>query len=477
MAFSAVALPAVTAGAEAYVNKSIIYVDNSDFTDISSGVSGLPITVDGRPWNRKGSAGSSSETFLSEDGKNYCHIMSDGIKGGVAGEGSYYFYNKNEKTGMENDGYVKFDFRMTKGSGPMQLDMGQFTDPTKGTAPAAVNVKFDPDLKKITAATSGGKTLDLITNFATDTWYTIEIEVNVSPLEEYTVTVYDADGKELGKQAELAFIDKNITMIQTTSFSYIRKQPAGHSFDITNVTIARMNKESVEATQAASKSEATPTPEPTATPEPSATPTPTATPEATPTPAPSTPKTFSDISEHWAKSQIEEMATAGIIDGVGDGKFDPEANITRGQFIKLIVAALDLDIKADYAGTATDVASHWAAKYVQAADSNALLDAAFTADGTMKLDQNITREEMASIITRAAKAKNLDIGASADAGNFADSNAISAWAADDVVFAAKLGLVTGIEENGSMLFKPQDLSNRAQAATMMSRLFNIIKNA
>ena len=38
MAFSAVALPAVTAGAEAYVNKSLIYVDNSDFTDISIGL-------------------------------------------------------------------------------------------------------------------------------------------------------------------------------------------------------------------------------------------------------------------------------------------------------------------------------------------------------------------------------------------------------------------------------------------------------
>lgn len=198
------------------------------------------------------------------------------------------------------------------------------------------------------------------------------------------------------------------------------------------------------------------------------------TPSTTPTPGASTDvKTFSDIQAHWAKDDIEAMAKAGVIDGMGDGTFAPDANITRGQFIKLIVAALGLDISADYTGSASDVSGHWAAPYVQAADSQNLIDAAFSADGKMKLDQNITREEMASIIARAAKSKNLE--ASAEATSFEDSNTISAWAAEDVTLATKLGIIKGMETDNGLCFKPVDLSNRAQAAAMMNRLFAMIK--
>lgn len=475
MALSAVAVP-ITAGAEAYVNKSLIYVDNSDFTEVSSGVAGLPVTVNGQPWNRKGSAANMSETYMSEDGRNYCHIISDGIKGstGVAGEGSYYFYNKNEKTGMSESGYVKFDIRMNEGSAPMELNMGHFTDPTKGTAPAAAQLVIDPGLGSIVATTSGGKKVDVFSSLAADKWYTVEIELNVKPLEEYDVTVYDETGKEVGSAKELAFIDKDIEMVQTTAFSYVRKNPLTLSFDLTNVTIARMNKESVEATQKASAAEATPTP----TPEPSATPTPTASPDASMTPAPATPTPapvkvdFPDVSTHWAKAQIEEMASAGVINGMDDGTFRPDAQITRGQFVKLIVAALGLDASAAYTGSATDVAGHWAASYVQAADTLHLIDSAMMADGQLKLDQNITREEMASIIARAAQSKKLTIGASADAANFTDAASIAAWAKSDVIFAAKLGIITGYEDG---TFLPQNLSTRAESAVMMSRLFARIK--
>lgn len=33
--------------------------------------------------------------------------------------------------------------------------------------------------------------------------------------------------------------------------------------------------------------------------------------------------TFSDITRHWAKSDIETLATDGVVNGVGDNKFAP----------------------------------------------------------------------------------------------------------------------------------------------------------
>lgn len=182
--------------------------------------------------------------------------------------------------------------------------------------------------------------------------------------------------------------------------------------------------------------------------------------------------TFGDIGTHWAKSYIEEMAKAGVINGMDDKTFAPDSQITRSQFIKLVVATLGLDTSAAYTGTATDVGTHWAAGYIQAAEQAGLIDASFIADGKLSPDSNITREEMASLVARAAKAKNVDIGASADQGNFTDNDAISAWAKDDVVFAAKLGIVNGMDDGS---FSPKAEATRAQAAVMMSRLLAKIK--
>ena len=45
---------------------------------------------------------------------------------------------------------------------------------------------------------------------------------------------------------------------------------------------------------------------------------------------------FTDVSEsHWAYSAIEEMAEKGIINGMGDGTFNPDGQITREQFAKI----------------------------------------------------------------------------------------------------------------------------------------------
>lgn len=461
MAVSAAAIP-MLAGAEAYVNQDAIYINNSDFSDVSSKVPGLPIQMNGQPWLFKGSSGTHTETYMQEDGLNFCRFVSDNVKGGVAGEGSWYFYNRNEKKTMDDQGYVKFDIRISKESGPFSLDMGDFTDPTKGTSNLAAKVSFDPGTKKITAQTSAERREDVYDSLATDTWYTVELEVNVK-LQEYTVTIYDKAGKQLGQAKELAFVQKACEAIKTTCFSYTRKNTLGHAFDLTNVTISRLSKEDTVATQKAT---------PTATPTPSATPSPTPSTAPTATPAPSAkPVNFTDIATHWAKDDITKMAQAGVINGMTDTTFAPDQQITRSQFIKLVVATLGLDTTAAYTGTASDVKDHWAANYIQAAEKANLIDANFVTDGKMMLDQNITREEMASLITRAAKSKSVDAaGGSVD--SFSDKDAISAWAKDDVAGAVKLGIVKGMDDGS---FSPKAEATRAQAAVMMSRLLDQIK--
>ena len=59
-------------------------------------------------------------------------------------------------------------------------------------------------------------------------------------------------------------------------------------------------------------------------------------------------KTFPDLGQNWdwAKDAIEILAGQGIIEGTGSG-FEPGRHITRAEFIKLLVKALQLDLQLD----------------------------------------------------------------------------------------------------------------------------------
>ncbi len=185
---------------------------------------------------------------------------------------------------------------------------------------------------------------------------------------------------------------------------------------------------------------------------------------STGTTAPSATGKFTDISGHWAEQYINEMAEAGVINGMTETTFVPDASVTRGQFVKLIVAALGLKEEGS-----TDV--HWAMPYVNTAKANNLINEAIPVATADELETPITREEMASIVVAAAKSKNVTIDTANDSA-FSDAASISAWAADDVVGAVALGIVTGFEDG---TFKPADGATRGQAATMLSRLFAKIK--
>lgn len=175
---------------------------------------------------------------------------------------------------------------------------------------------------------------------------------------------------------------------------------------------------------------------------------------------------FTDITGHWAKDYVLEMYKAGVVNGVTPTTYVPDANVKRGEFIKLIVAALGLDT-SDKNGES----DHWAIPYVTAAMNANLINDAIPVVTKDALEAPITREEMASIVVAAAKSKDVTIDPAAN-NAFKDADTISAWAAEDVVGAVALGIVTGFEDGN---FGPTLGATRGQAATMLSRLLKTIK--
>lgn len=270
LSIQAMAIPMV-ANAEAAVTKGDIFIHESDFSEfaemggIIDGVRVIPGSGSPDSWLTKGSASGQSAIFrLDPENGNYANFKSDSVKNGTAGEGSWYWYNRTNNGHIVDKGFMKFDIRMN--SGNIELVLGGFTDPTKGMSPAAIDIDFNTTSGQITAASTGGR-LERVCSLEKEKWYTVQIDINMG-LQEYAVTVTDADGKEVGKVEEVVFVDTTCTEIKTKCFAYIRKEN-GHDFDLKNVTIARVAGDLVPAKETA----------------PAATPAPTETPAATTAPA------------------------------------------------------------------------------------------------------------------------------------------------------------------------------------------------
>ncbi len=184
-----------------------------------------------------------------------------------------------------------------------------------------------------------------------------------------------------------------------------------------------------------------------------------------PAPVDVAPVAFSDVENHWAKETVNTLATYGFIDGMGGNTYSPNTNVTRAQFVKMVVDTYKVTLPK-YDGKYTDIkGDEWYASYVTLADKLGLIDTAFTVGGTFKPDQAITREEAASVAAKAAAAKNAEMK-SADR-SFTDEASISAWAKAGVADAAAYGLIRGYEDGS---YKPAANITRAEAAQILMRI-------
>jgi hypothetical protein len=169
------------------------------------------------------------------------------------------------------------------------------------------------------------------------------------------------------------------------------------------------------------------------------------------------PKGFADVPPgHWAYEYVNALADAGIINGVDGTHFDPDANVTREQFAKMLTVALNLyDERAD--SSFPDVPkTAWYYGYVSSAVKAGIISG--YQDGMFGTGRNITRQEAAVMVRRAG----LDVSASGD--RFTDDELIAEWAKDAVYAMQYAKIISGFEDGS---FKPQSNATRAQSAKII----------
>lgn len=168
---------------------------------------------------------------------------------------------------------------------------------------------------------------------------------------------------------------------------------------------------------------------------------------------------LSDISNSYAKEEIEALVEAGIIGGYADGTFKPANSITRAEFAKILALVLDLEEDAAAASVFTDVPA-WAKGYVGAL-VNAELTTGVTAT-TYGSNQNISREQLATFFVRA-----WDLEEAAEEVNltpkFNDADKVAPYAKANVALAGEIGFINGLP-NGN--FDPKGNAQRQAVARL-----------
>ncbi|AWB46248.1 hypothetical protein DCC85_20165 [Paenibacillus sp. CAA11] len=179
---------------------------------------------------------------------------------------------------------------------------------------------------------------------------------------------------------------------------------------------------------------------------------------------------FSDVTDHWAKAAITELASKAILEPRSAGMFQPKQNITRSEFAAAIAKGLGLAPDASSASRFSDVpTSSNIAPYIGAAVKAGIVNGG--TDGRFQPGSSITREQMALMMVRAMNAAGYHITLSGTPAQtlsiFKDSKKIGSK--DTVAQAVKEGIIQGTSQG---TFNPKGTASRAEAAVMIKRVLD-----
>ena len=168
---------------------------------------------------------------------------------------------------------------------------------------------------------------------------------------------------------------------------------------------------------------------------------------------------FTDVDESdWFYHDVAYAVEKGLMEGTGNGRFQPEAGTTRGMIAAILYReAGSPEVESDGAYWYSD-ARAWAME-------------TGISDGT-NMDGLITREQLAAMLYRYATYKQQDVSARGDLTAFADSASVSGWATEGMSWAVGEGILSG--KNGGKL-DPQAGATRAETAAMLARFCELSK--
>ena len=183
-------------------------------------------------------------------------------------------------------------------------------------------------------------------------------------------------------------------------------------------------------------------------------------------PSTSTGLPFDDVDTgDWYYEAVEYVYENGLMNGVASDEFSPNATLTRGMMVTILYR-LEGEPAVNYALPFDDIdGDEWYAEAVRWAASEGIVNG--VSDTEYAPNANITREQLATMLYRYAQYIGMDaVDLRENISGFADADSVSEYAVQALNWAVGEELVNGMGDN---TLAPQGNATRAQAAALLMR--------
>lgn len=174
---------------------------------------------------------------------------------------------------------------------------------------------------------------------------------------------------------------------------------------------------------------------------------------------------FTDVSENqWYYEAVKYAYQHSLFNGIDNTTFGPQIEMNRAMLVTVLYrleGTPEVEKNAEF----TDVAENqYYAKAVSWAAANGIVYG--ISETEFAPNSNITREQIATMIMRYAKYKDIDVSAQTDLSGYKDSDKISSWAKEAMSWANAVGLIKGRSET---TLDPTATATRAEVAQILMR--------
>lgn len=174
---------------------------------------------------------------------------------------------------------------------------------------------------------------------------------------------------------------------------------------------------------------------------------------------------YTDLDANaWYAESVHFALVNGLFVGYGDGTFRPEAALSRAMVATVLYRQAG---SPAVTGTSTfpDLKDDWYADAVAWAQEAKVVIG--DDKGLFRPDDDVTREEMVTMLYRFAASQNMDTTMTGDLSNFTDASSVQSYATEPMTWAVGNGIILGMGNNE---LAPRESATRAQFAAITARL-------
>ncbi len=172
---------------------------------------------------------------------------------------------------------------------------------------------------------------------------------------------------------------------------------------------------------------------------------------------------FGDVKEHWSKTAVMYLYNKGIVSGTDKNEFEPSRNVTREEFLTMLIKAKGIEAKDEKTSFTDTLEGAWYNPFVNAAVANGI---AFGIDeNSFGIGLPITRQDMFCMVARILEADNSVV----NTGEVSDIDEVSDYAKEAVKTLYRRGIISGTGDGKS---EPKKNTTRAEAAALIYKLLS-----